>query len=636
MATYVSKLWVDRQSTNPNRRTLSWIDPDTQQEKTLTVTVTREEGTVTVEGDPFAALVMNGLEERISNAFATCDNILVSTNSPTAADGKNNDMFVKYSTGGGSTAITNLYIKISGAWVEVSTGGGGGSSTLSGLTDVALSSPTNGQALVYDSTSSKWVNGAGQADATRKIYVGTCSTAADTATKEVTIPSAQGFVLEVGATICVKFSVNNTATDVTLSVNGGTAYPVWYSSSQYTGSTTGVVGQANTNITYVFDGSYWVWVSRGSYQSYSSMTLAQAQAGTSTSNQVIQASILKQAIQYHSPSGVYIGTCDTAAGTAAKAITVSSDQNFVLEKGTTICVKFTNSNTASNATFSVNSGTAYPVYYNTSTYALSNNNVLGVASRYSFYVFDGSYWVWSGMSYFYSYSNMTQAEAEAATVATGRLMPPTVLKDAIDYHAPSAVRVDLTQAEYDQLSDAEKNNGMLYFITDADSVYAPVELTQAQYDQLTSDEKHNGTIYFITDAPSNPVDYSTDEKVIGHWVDGKTLYERTFDYNISDMSGGTQSEAAIVGRFDLPHVNYDALWIEQAFILNDAPDSSFTLKSFPIPTIQNNGAYIRTQIQKTDANDGYPFIYIDVQWSISQLYSKRTGIHYVYVLRYTK
>lgn len=38
-------------------------------------------------------------------------------------------------------------------------GGGGGSSTLAGLTDVAISSPTNGQALVYDSANSKWKNG---------------------------------------------------------------------------------------------------------------------------------------------------------------------------------------------------------------------------------------------------------------------------------------------------------------------------------------------------------------------------------------------------------------------------------------------------------------------------------------------
>ena len=39
------------------------------------------------------------------------------------------------------------------------TGGGGGSSSLSGLTDVTLTTPTSGQALVYDGT--KWVNGNG-------------------------------------------------------------------------------------------------------------------------------------------------------------------------------------------------------------------------------------------------------------------------------------------------------------------------------------------------------------------------------------------------------------------------------------------------------------------------------------------
>lgn len=38
-------------------------------------------------------------------------------------------------------------------------GGGGGSSTLSGLTDVEITTPTNGQALIYDSAASKWKNG---------------------------------------------------------------------------------------------------------------------------------------------------------------------------------------------------------------------------------------------------------------------------------------------------------------------------------------------------------------------------------------------------------------------------------------------------------------------------------------------
>lgn len=44
---------------------------------------------------------------------------------------------------------------------EITQGGGGGSSTLAGLNDVNISSPTDGQALVYDDTTGKWVNRAG-------------------------------------------------------------------------------------------------------------------------------------------------------------------------------------------------------------------------------------------------------------------------------------------------------------------------------------------------------------------------------------------------------------------------------------------------------------------------------------------
>ena len=40
-------------------------------------------------------------------------------------------------------------------------GGGGGSTTLAGLSDVALSSLTNGDVLTYDSSISKWKNAAG-------------------------------------------------------------------------------------------------------------------------------------------------------------------------------------------------------------------------------------------------------------------------------------------------------------------------------------------------------------------------------------------------------------------------------------------------------------------------------------------
>ena len=63
----------------------------------------------------------------------------------------------------------------SGNIITTSAGsGGGGSSTLAGLTDVALSTVTGGQYLTYNSTTSKWVNttfsGSGTGDMTKAVY----------------------------------------------------------------------------------------------------------------------------------------------------------------------------------------------------------------------------------------------------------------------------------------------------------------------------------------------------------------------------------------------------------------------------------------------------------------------------------
>ncbi len=60
--------------------------------------------------------------------------------------------------------------------------------------------------------------------------------------------------------------------------------------------------------------------------------------------------------------GVGYVTCDTAAGTAAKVITVTG--LTVLSTGIRLLVKMTNNNTASNATLNINGLGAKPLYYN--------------------------------------------------------------------------------------------------------------------------------------------------------------------------------------------------------------------------------------------------------------------------------
>lgn len=88
-------------------------------------------------------------------------------------------------------------------------------------------------------------------------------------------------------------------------------------------------------------------------------------------------------------------TCSTAAATAAKVVALDSgDSNWVLRKGAIIGVKFTNTNTASSVTLNVNSSGAKSIYYNNAAYTGSSNSICGYANRYTFYMYDGTYWVW--------------------------------------------------------------------------------------------------------------------------------------------------------------------------------------------------------------------------------------------------
>ena len=85
----------------------------------------------------------------------------------------------------------------------------------------------------------------------------------------------------------------------------------------------------------------------------------------------------------------HFGTCDTAAATAAK--TVSLD-DFSLVTGARILVKFTNSNTASSPTLNVNSTGAVRIYLRVNKTAGTTNVTSWEAGDTVEFVYDGSYW----------------------------------------------------------------------------------------------------------------------------------------------------------------------------------------------------------------------------------------------------
>lgn len=106
--------------------------------------------------------------------------------------------------------------------------------------------------------------------------------------------------------------------------------------------------------------------------------------------------IMAQGTQSAAIAGNYYGTCDTAAATAAKVVTVPSNEHFVLQVGDIIGVKFDYTNTASNVTINVNSTGAKRVYYDTSEVSSANLWAGGEADRITLYMYDGTDWVWIG------------------------------------------------------------------------------------------------------------------------------------------------------------------------------------------------------------------------------------------------
>jgi hypothetical protein len=163
-----------------------------------------------------------------------------------------------------------------------------------------------------------------------KIAYGTCSTEAATAEKTVVVED-DNWKLEVGSMVTIRFSVSNSASNVTINVNNTGAYPIWASSSEYTGTSTNYTGYANRTSMFMFNGTHWVWISNGVYPS-------------STTNVSL---------------GQGYTTCSTAAATKAKTASLSS---YSLETGGIVVVKFTY-DVPAGATLNVNSKGAKAIYY---------------------------------------------------------------------------------------------------------------------------------------------------------------------------------------------------------------------------------------------------------------------------------
>ena len=104
--------------------------------------------------------------------------------------------------------------------------------------------------------------------------------------------------------------------------------------------------------------------------------------------------IMAQGTQSAQIAGNYYGTCDTASATANKVVTVPASENFVLQLGDIVGVRFTNTNTANNPTLNVNNSGAKPIYYNDDAVHTTYLWAGGEADRDTLFMYDGTNWVW--------------------------------------------------------------------------------------------------------------------------------------------------------------------------------------------------------------------------------------------------
>lgn len=116
-------------------------------------------------------------------------------------------------------------------------------------------------------------------------------------------------------------------------------------------------------------------------------------------------------------TNIAYGTCSTAAATAAKVITISGNTNWTLTAGSTIIVKFSATNTASNPTFNVNGTGAKSVWYGTAVITTSSLNYAGYKNRPMKFVYDGTQYVFMGWSY--DTNSDTKVTQEAAITTAG-------------------------------------------------------------------------------------------------------------------------------------------------------------------------------------------------------------------------
>jgi len=126
------------------------------------------------------------------------------------------------------------------------------------------------------------------------------------------------------------------------------------------------------------------------------------------------------------------GVCNTHASTSAKTASITSG-SILVQTGTTVYIKFTEINTASNPTLSINNSAAKPIMRYGTTPAGTTPPTSWVAGAIVQLTYDGTNWImnstWDNNT---TYSVMSVEEGTTGTATYSRVLNAANLKEIID------------------------------------------------------------------------------------------------------------------------------------------------------------------------------------------------------------
>lgn len=214
-----------------------------------------------------------------------------------------------------------------------------------------------------------------------QILYGTCSTTASTAAKVV---SCASFDQVKNSIIGILFSTANTAATPTLNVNSAGAKSIYVGSATPTATDNVLKWSANTMVYFLFDGTYFRYIT----------------------------SVSAGSVVPSRGANTWYGTSSTSASTQAKTSTID---NFVLTKGALVSITFSTANTYTSAkiTLNINSTGAKDIYYNNAVTSSSNTLLWGAGDTLTF--------MYNGTGYYYIGSSSLDASRLTGTIPTSCL-----------------------------------------------------------------------------------------------------------------------------------------------------------------------------------------------------------------------